>query len=230
MPRRTARSVARSTTGTAIVMAVMITRTPTRWRPTAPAAALQLPATRPLMPDRGGIDIAGPFTQPMTLAPHMAMTIPVPETRCPHIAMTRRRHGLGTGRRRRADIDVDRHLGLRHRQHSSAGCKREQGGEYCFFNHINHQKTEGSDKTSARRRSSGAALAMALTVALPHAPLAFLNMLLMPRTAWRMRDSFSIRAKRTYSSPYSPKPIPGETQTLACSSRMRENSSEPNWR
>ena len=220
------------------VMAVMITRTPTRWRATAPAAALQFPATRPLMPDRSGIDIAWPFTQPMALTPHMAMPVPVPESRCPHIAMTRRRHGLGTGRRRRADIDVDRHLGLCHRQDGSGGCKREQGGEYCFFNHINHQKTEGSAKTSARRRGSGAALAMASTVAttlastsdLYHAPLAFLNMVLMPRMAWRMRDSFSIRAKRTYSSPYSPKPMPGETQTLACSSRMRENSSEPNWR
>ena len=38
----------------------------------------------------------------------------------------------------------------------------------------------------------------------------FTEHVLMPRTAWRVRCSFSIRAKRTYSSPYSPKPIPGK--------------------
>src|SRR5690606_7668987 len=53
------------------------------------------------------------------------------------------------------------------------------------------------------------------------------TMSLMPRTAWRVRCSFSIRAKRTYSSPYSPKPMPGETATLASDSTRLENSSEP---
>src|SRR5690606_28479244 len=49
----------------------------------------------------------------------------------------------------------------------------------------------------------------------------------MPRTAWRIRCSFSIRAKRTWVSPYSPKPMPGETATLASSSSFLANSSEP---
>src|SRR5690606_23812295 len=44
------------------------------------------------------------------------------------------------------------------------------------------------------------------------------NISLMPRTAWRMRCSFSISAKRTWSSPYSPKPMPGETATFASTS------------
>lgn len=139
MTRGTARTMTGSATRTAIIIAIMVTRTATRWRPTAPAAALEFPATRALMPDRGGIDITGPFTQPMALAPHMTMTIPVPEARRPHITVTRRRQGLGAGRRRCADIDVDRHLGLRHRQDGSAGCDCDQGGEYCFFNHISHQ-------------------------------------------------------------------------------------------
>src|SRR5690606_37402842 len=56
------------------------------------------------------------------------------------------------------------------------------------------------------------------------------NMSLMPRTAWRVRCSFSMRAKRTYSSPYSPKPTPGDTATLASASRRLENSSEPSAR
>src|SRR5690606_24595767 len=56
------------------------------------------------------------------------------------------------------------------------------------------------------------------------------NMSLMPRTAWRVRCSFSIRAKRTYSSPYSPKPMPGDTATLASASRRLENSSDPRAR
>mmetsp|Transcript_2838 Transcript_2838/g.7331 ORF Transcript_2838/g.7331 Transcript_2838/m.7331 type:complete len:289 (+) Transcript_2838:212-1078(+) len=57
-----------------------------------------------------------------------------------------------------------------------------------------------------------------------------LNIALMPRTAWRMRLSFSISAKRTWPSPWSPKPMPGDTQTLAFSSSCRANSSEPSSR
>src|SRR5690606_32308663 len=53
------------------------------------------------------------------------------------------------------------------------------------------------------------------------------NICLMPRTACRIRASFSMRANRTWSSPYSPKPMPGETATLASSSTRLENSSEP---
>src|SRR5207244_12394916 len=49
----------------------------------------------------------------------------------------------------------------------------------------------------------------------------------MPRTAWRVRCSFSISAKRTYWSPYSPKPMPGETATFASRSSSFETSSEP---
>ena len=49
----------------------------------------------------------------------------------------------------------------------------------------------------------------------------------MPRTAWRMRLSFSISAKRTWSSPWSPKPMPGLTQTFARSISCLANSSEP---
>src|SRR5690606_32798274 len=47
------------------------------------------------------------------------------------------------------------------------------------------------------------------------------------RIAWRVRCSFSMSEKRTYSSPYSPKPMPGETATLASASSFFENSSEP---
>src|SRR5688572_26603765 len=60
---------------------------------------------------------------------------------------------------------------------------------------------------------------------LGHGP--FFNSFLMPRIAWRVRCSFSISAKRTWSSPYSPKPAPGDTATLASSSRRLENSIEP---
>ncbi len=49
----------------------------------------------------------------------------------------------------------------------------------------------------------------------------------MPRTACRVRFSFSIIAKRTYSSPYSPKPMPGDTETFAFASSFFVNSSEP---
>ena len=49
----------------------------------------------------------------------------------------------------------------------------------------------------------------------------------MPRTACRVRASFSIIAKRTYSSPNSPKPMPGDTDTFACASSCFVNSSEP---
>src|SRR5262249_18935316 len=49
----------------------------------------------------------------------------------------------------------------------------------------------------------------------------------MPRIACRVRCSFSIKAKRTQRSPYSPKPIPGDTATFASRSRKVENSSDP---
>src|SRR5688500_13393757 len=50
---------------------------------------------------------------------------------------------------------------------------------------------------------------------------------LMPRTACLVRCSFSTSAKRTYSSPPSPNPMPGETATLASRSSSLENSREP---
>ena len=53
------------------------------------------------------------------------------------------------------------------------------------------------------------------------------NICLMPRTACRVRSLFSISAKRTWPSPYSPKPMPGDTETLARSIRRFANSSEP---
>jgi len=53
------------------------------------------------------------------------------------------------------------------------------------------------------------------------------NVLLMLRTAWRMRCSFSMRLKRRWPSPYSPKPTPGETATCARSSSILANSSDP---
>ena len=53
------------------------------------------------------------------------------------------------------------------------------------------------------------------------------NISFTPRVAWRMRDSFSISASRTWSSPYSPKPMPGDAASLASSSSFFENSSEP---
>jgi len=53
------------------------------------------------------------------------------------------------------------------------------------------------------------------------------NIWRIPRMAWRIRSWFSIKAKRTWSSPYSPKPIPGETQTLASASSFLANSNDP---
>ena len=47
------------------------------------------------------------------------------------------------------------------------------------------------------------------------------------RTAWPMRCSFSIRAKRTCPSPPGPKPTPGDVATPASLTRYFENSREP---
>jgi len=47
------------------------------------------------------------------------------------------------------------------------------------------------------------------------------------RTAWVMRCSFSISAKRTKPSPPGPNPTPGEVATLASETRYFANSSEP---
>jgi len=57
--------------------------------------------------------------------------------------------------------------------------------------------------------------------------LHFCSSFLIPRTACLMRCSFSTRARRTYPSPHSPKPMPGETATLASLKRNLENSREP---
>ncbi len=53
------------------------------------------------------------------------------------------------------------------------------------------------------------------------------NTLRMPLTAWLMRMLFSIRAKRTKSSPYSPKPRPGDTATWASRIKNVENATDP---
>src|SRR6266404_5247335 len=47
------------------------------------------------------------------------------------------------------------------------------------------------------------------------------------RTAWRMRCLFSTRAMRTWASPCSPKPMPGETATWAWVSISLEKASDP---
>src|SRR5512137_691824 len=49
----------------------------------------------------------------------------------------------------------------------------------------------------------------------------------IPRTACLVRCSFSTSANRTYSSPPSPNPIPGETATFASRNNSFENSSDP---
>src|SRR5213593_3291029 len=54
-----------------------------------------------------------------------------------------------------------------------------------------------------------------------------LSAFLMPRIACRVRCSFSTRPKRTYSSPYSPNPRPGDTATFASCRSSLENSSDP---
>src|SRR6266581_4812353 len=63
--------------------------------------------------------------------------------------------------------------------------------------------------------------------AAPRNSPSFLNMSRIPLTAWRRRCSFSISAMRTWSSPWSPKPMPGATAILAPSSRRLVNSIEP---
>src|SRR4029079_11789831 len=47
------------------------------------------------------------------------------------------------------------------------------------------------------------------------------------RAAWRIRCSFSTSATRTYPSPYSPKPMPGDTAISAFSTSSLENSMLP---
>ena len=58
----------------------------------------------------------------------------------------------------------------------------------------------------------------------------FASICLIPRSACRVRSSFSISAKRTWWSPCSPNPMPGDTATLASVSRSFENSSDPSSR
>ena len=58
----------------------------------------------------------------------------------------------------------------------------------------------------------------------------FASICLIPLSACRVRSSFSIRAKRTWWSPCSPNPMPGDTATLASLSRSFENSSDPSSR
>src|SRR5271154_4862773 len=53
------------------------------------------------------------------------------------------------------------------------------------------------------------------------------NISFMPRKAWRVRASFSMRANLTWPLPSSPKPTPGDTATFASASNFLENSSDP---
>ncbi len=50
------------------------------------------------------------------------------------------------------------------------------------------------------------------------------------RQAWAMRCSFSMRAKRTYPSPWGPKPMPGDTATSQSVTTSLANSMEPRSR
>src|SRR5262249_50739290 len=55
------------------------------------------------------------------------------------------------------------------------------------------------------------------------------NISLIPRTACRVRASFSMSAMRTWSSPYSPKPTPGETATFASVRTFLAKPSDPSF-
>src|SRR5271169_2359618 len=61
-------------------------------------------------------------------------------------------------------------------------------------------------------------------------PQPALNICLIPRSACRVRSSFSINENRTCPSPCSPKPTPGLTATFASSSSLFENSTDPSAR
>ena len=95
-------------------------------------------------------------------------------------------------------------------------------------------RRSGRGVRSGRRHGADSADYRALPLPGPAPPQpttpSALNMALMPRTAWRIRASFSISAKRTWSSPWSPKPMPGDTLSLALASSCLANSSEPSAR
>src|SRR5439155_13281518 len=55
------------------------------------------------------------------------------------------------------------------------------------------------------------------------------NICLIPLIACLVRASFSIIAKRTWPSPNSPKPMPGETDTFALANNRFANSREPSF-
>ena len=87
-------------------------------------------------------------------------------------------------------------------------------------------------KSGAQRRhregaDDGAGGRPALTARGPPLSRAWSSALRRLRTAWPMRCSFSMRAKRTCPSPPGPNPTPGEVATSASLTRYLENSSEP---
>lgn len=131
-----------------MIIPVLVTRPAPRWRTTAPTAAIQLPATRPLAPDRLGIDIAGTLTQPLAFAPEMTMTVPVPEARHPDETVARRWQRFRAGRRRRADVDIDRDLRLSNRRHGCCSTEGYETGEYYFFHHLRKSSGEGMRQTA----------------------------------------------------------------------------------
>lgn len=77
-----------------------------------PTAAIERPAMRALMPGRCAIGIARTLTLPVAAHPYVAMTVPIPEARCPCIADARRRYHFIARRRRCADADRNTYLSL----------------------------------------------------------------------------------------------------------------------
>lgn len=143
------RAVASASRTTVVVIEIIMTRTTPRRRTTAPATAIEFPATRTLAPDRLRIDVTGPLADPVAFAPDMAVAIPIPEAGCPHIAMARWRQRFCTGRRRCADVDVHGDLRLGNRQHGRRCAHRHEAGEYYFFHHIEQSGGEDSCMTHA---------------------------------------------------------------------------------
>lgn len=126
-----------------MVIPVLMMRPAPRWRTTAPAAAIQLPAMRTLTPDRLGIDVTGALAHPLAFAPEMTITVPVPVARHPDETMAWRRQRFSARRRRCADVDVDRHLRLSNGSEGRCSTERYETGEYYFFHHL--RKPSGED-------------------------------------------------------------------------------------
>ena len=143
------RAVASASRTTMVVVKIIMTRTAPRRRTTAPATAIEFPATRTLAPDRLRIDVTGPLAYPVAFTPDVAVAIPIPEAGRPHVAVARWWQRFCTGRRRCADVDVHGNLRLGNRQHRSRRAQRYEAGEYYFFHHIEQSGGEDACKTHA---------------------------------------------------------------------------------